>query len=183
MIELDGCSHTLEDVVAAAIAFERVQIAPSALLRMQASRRRVEAAISGAAPVDALNPGVGLLANIRLDETEIEAMQVNLIRSHCCGIGSPISTSAVRGMMLIRANVLAKGLSGIRPIVAERICDLLNHQITPIIPSRGSVGASGDLAPLAHMALVLIGEGHAEYQGNVLPAADCLNQAGFATLV
>src|SRR5258708_27074539 len=86
-------------------------------------------------------------------------------------------------MMLIRANVLAKGFSGIRPIVAERICDLLNHQITPVIPSRGSVGASGDLAPLAHMPLVLIGEGQAEYQGKILPAAECLNQAGFATLV
>ncbi len=183
MIELDGCSLTLEDVVAAAIACERVQIAPSALLRMQASRRRVEAAISGAAPVYALNTGVGLLANIRLDETEIEAMQVNLIRSHCCGVGSPLSTSVVRGMMLIRANVLAKGLSGIRPIVAERICDLLNHKITPVIPSRGSVGASGDLAPLAHMALALIGEGLAEYEGTVLPAAVCLERAGLKPLV
>ena len=89
----------------------------------------------------------------------------------------------VRGMMLIRANVLAKGLSGIRPIVAERICDLLNHRITPVIPSRGSVGASGDLAPLAHMALVLIGEGHAEYQGRVLPAAVCLEGARLKPLV
>jgi histidine ammonia-lyase len=125
---------------------------------------------------------VGLLANIRLDDSEIEAMQVNLIRSHCCGVGSPLATSVVRGMMLIRANVLAKGLSGIRPVVAERICDLLNHQITPVIPSRGSVGASGDLAPLAHMALVLIGEGQAEYQGAVLSAAVCLERAGLKPL-
>src|SRR5260370_35384969 len=99
MIDLDGCSLTLEDVVAAAIACERVQIAPSALLRMQASRRRVEAAVSGAAPVYALNTAVGLLANIRLVETEIEAMQVHLLRSHCCGVGAPLSTSVVRGMM------------------------------------------------------------------------------------
>jgi histidine ammonia-lyase len=150
---------------------------------MQASRRRVDVAMSGSTPVYALNTGVGLLANIPLDETEIEAMQVNLIRSHCCGVGSSLSTSVVRGMMLIRANVLAKGLSGIRPFVAERICDLLNHRITPVIPSRGSVGASGDLAPLAHMALVLIGEGHAEYQGRVLPAAVCLERAGLKPLV
>src|SRR5258707_4316287 len=149
---------------------------------MQASRLRVEVAMSGTTPVYALNTGVGLLANIRLDETEIEAMQVNLIRSHCCGVGSPLSASVVRGMMLIRANVLAKGLSGIRPVVAERICDLLNQQITPVIPSRGSVGASGDLAPLAHMALVLIGEGYAEYQGEVLPAAICLERAGLRPL-
>jgi histidine ammonia-lyase len=139
--------------------------------------------MSGSKPVYALNTGVGLLANIPLDPSEIEAMQVNLIRSHCCGVGPPLSTSVVRGMMLIRANVLAKGLSGIRPIVAERICDLLNHRITPVIPSRGSVGASGDLAPLAHMALVLIGEGHAEYQDRVLPATVCLERAGLKPLV
>ena len=183
MISLDGSSLTLEDVVAVGEKAARVQIAPAARLRMQASRHKVDAAMGGVTPVYALNTGVGLLANIRLDETEIEAMQINLIRSHCCGVGSPLSTSVVRGMMLIRANVLAKGLSGIRPIVAERICDLLNHQITPIIPSRGSVGASGDLAPLAHMALVLIGEGNADYQGEVLPAAECLERAGLKPLV
>jgi histidine ammonia-lyase len=183
MINIDGLSLTLEEVAAVAEKAERVRIAPTALSHMHASRHRVDAAMCGSTPVYALNTGVGLLANIRLEETEIEAMQVNLIRSHCCGVGSPLPTSVVRGMMLIRANVLAKGLSGIRPVVAERICDLLNQQITPVIPSRGSVGASGDLAPLAHMALVLIGEGHAEYQGEVLPAADCLKRAGLAPLV
>src|SRR5277367_869401 len=183
MINLDGSSLTLEDVVAVAEGVEPVQVSPDALLRMQASRRRVDAAMSSTTPVYALNTGVGLLANIRLDETEIEAMQVNLIRSHCCGVGSPLSAPVVRGMMLIRANVLAKGLSGIRPVVAERICDLLNHKITPVVPSRGSVGASGDLAPLAHMALVLIGEGHAEYEGCVLPSAVCLERAGLKPLV
>jgi histidine ammonia-lyase len=182
MIDLDGCSLTIDDVVAAAEGGEGVRIAPAALLRMESSRRRVDGAMSGTTPVYALNTGVGFLANIRLDETEIEAMQVNLIRSHCCGVGSPLPTSVVRGMMLIRANVLAKGLSGIRPIVAERICDLLNHKITPVIPSRGSVGASGDLAPLAHMALALIGEGDAEYEGKVLPAAACLERAGLKPL-
>jgi histidine ammonia-lyase len=183
MIDLDGSSLTLEDVVAIAERADLVQVAPAAILRMQASRYKVDAAMSGTTPVYALNTGVGLLANIRLDETEIEEMQVNLIRSHCCGVGAPLSTSVVRGMMLIRANVLAKGLSGIRSIVAERICDLLNQQITPVIPSRGSVGASGDLAPLAHMALVLIGEGHAEYEGDILPAATCLERAGLKPLV
>ncbi len=183
MIDLDGLSLTIEDVVAVAERAERVQIAPAALLKMQASRSRVDAAMNGTKPVYALNTGVGLLANIRLDETEIEAMQINLIRSHCCGVGSPLSTSVVRGMMLIRANVLAKGVSGIRPIVAERICDLLNHQITPVIPSRGSVGASGDLAPLAHMALALIGEGYAEYQGKVQPTAVCFEHAKLKPLV
>jgi histidine ammonia-lyase len=182
MIDLDGSSLSLEDVAAVAKKFEQVKIGPAALVRMQVSRSRVEAAMSGTTAVYALNTGVGLLANIRLDANEIEAMQVNLIRSHCCGVGSPLSASVVRGMMLIRANVLAKGVSGIRPIVAERICDLLNHGITPVIPSRGSVGASGDLAPLAHMALTLIGEGEAEYQGEILPAAVCLERAGLKPL-
>jgi histidine ammonia-lyase len=183
MIDLDGLTLRLEDVVAVAKAAEPVRIASSALKNMDDSRRRVEEAMAGSKPVYALNTGVGLLANIRLDETEIEAMQVNLIRSHCCGVGVPLDVAVVRGMMLIRANVLAKGLSGIRPIVAERICDLLNHGITPIIPSRGSVGASGDLAPLAHMALVLIGEGRAEYKGEILPASVCFTRAGLTPLV
>jgi histidine ammonia-lyase len=183
MIDLDGTSLTLDDVVAVAKGDESVRFSPTSLLRMQASRRQVDVALNSTKPVYALNTGVGLLANIRLNENEIEAMQVNLIRSHCCGVGSPLPASTVRGMMLIRANVLAKGLSGIRPIVAERICDLLNHHITPIIPSRGSVGASGDLAPLAHMALVLIGEGYAEFDGSILPAAVCLERSGLNPLV
>jgi histidine ammonia-lyase len=182
MITLDGASLTIEDVVAVAEDRERVGIAVEALDQMQRSRDRVESAMRGTKPVYALNTGVGLLANIRLEDHEIEVMQVNLIRSHCCGIGAPLPVKVVRGMMLIRANVLAKGLSGIRAVVAERICDLLNCGVTPVVPSRGSVGASGDLAPLAHMALALIGEGKAEYQGEVLDAAVCMERAGLEPL-
>ena len=182
MIILDGASLSVEDVVAVAEGHEQVRIGGDALERMRRSRDRVEGALRGTAPVYALNTGVGLLANIRLEDHEIEVMQVNLIRSHCCGVGEPLGTPVVRGMMLIRANVLAKGLSGIRAVVAERICDLLNCGITPVVPSRGSVGASGDLAPLAHMALVLIGEGRAEYQGEVLDAAVCMQRAGLKPL-
>lgn len=182
MVELNGESLTLEGVIAVAKSAEPVRIAPNASRRMQFSRDKVDAAILGTKPVYALNTGVGLLANIRLDESEIEAMQTNLIRSHCCGVGIPLPVPVVRGMMLIRANVLAKGFSGIRPVVAERICDLLNHQITPVVPSRGSVGASGDLAPLAHMALALIGEGNVDFKGEVHPAAECLERAGLKPL-
>ncbi|MGA8940199.1 MAG: histidine ammonia-lyase [Acidobacteriaceae bacterium] len=182
MITLDGASLSVDDVVAVAEGRERVSIASEALARMQGSRDLVEGAMRGTKPVYALNTGVGLLANIRLKDHEIERMQVNLIRSHCCGVGEPLPRAVVRGMMLIRANVLAKGLSGIRAVVAERICDLLNHGITPVVPSRGSVGASGDLAPLAHMALVLIGEGRAEFEGEVLDAAECMRRAGVAPL-
>jgi histidine ammonia-lyase len=182
MVVLDGRSLGVEDVVAVANRAGPVRIAAQAIQRMRASREFVEAAMGGTGPVYALNTGVGLLANIRLDESEIEQMQLNLVRSHCCGVGEPLAANVVRGMMLIRANVLAKGLSGIRPVVAERICDLLNHGITPVVPSRGSVGASGDLAPLAHMALVLIGEGFAEYRGRLLPAAECLDRANLEPL-
>lgn len=183
MLGLDGATLKIEDVVAVAQGSQSVLISLTALERMNRSRRLVDNAMAGTKPVYALNTGVGLLANIRLEENEIEAMQVNLIRSHCCGVGAPLTTSIVRGMMLIRANVLAKGYSGIRPVVGERICDLLNHGITPVIPSRGSVGASGDLAPLAHMALILIGEGRAEYRGEILPAAVCFERAGLSPLV
>ncbi len=182
MLELDGSTLSIQDVVAVAKHAAHVRIAPSALPGMRRSRSRVEAAMATAQPVYALNTGVGLLANVRLHASEIDAMQVNLVRSHCCGIGAPLSAQVVRGMMLIRANVLAKGLSGIRPVVAERICQLLVCGITPVVPSRGSVGASGDLAPLAHMALVLIGEGFAEYDGEVRPAAECLALAGLQPL-
>jgi histidine ammonia-lyase len=182
MILLDGASLKVEHVVAVAEGRGQVGIATAALEQMQRSRERVDEAMRGTKPVYALNTGVGLLANIRLADDEIERMQVNLIRSHCCGVGAPLPTRVVRGMMLIRANVLAKGLSGIRAEVAERICDLLNSGITPVVPSRGSVGASGDLSPLAHMALALIGEGRAEYQGEVLDAAVCLKRAGLTPL-
>lgn len=182
MILLDGVSLTIDEMVEVARGQAEVKLASDALLHMRQSRERVEGAMRGTKPVYALNTGVGLLANIRLEDNEIDRMQVNLIRSHCCGVGEPLPREVVRGMMVIRANVLAKGLSGIRAVVAERICDLLNHGITPVVPSRGSVGASGDLAPLAHMALVLIGEGRAEFHGEVLDAAECMKRAGITPL-
>ena len=141
MIALDGESLRVADVVGVAEGRERVRISPDALERMERSRGRVEAAMRGTKPVYALNTGVGLLANIRLEDDEIDGMQVNLVRSHCCGVGEPLPRGVVRGMMLIRANVLAKGLSGIRSVVAERICDLLNAGITPVVPSRGERGS------------------------------------------
>src|SRR4029079_19187717 len=109
---------------------------------------------------------------------DLDQLQRNVIRSHATGVGDPLERDVVRGMMLIRANVLAIRCSGIRPLVAQRLCDLLNRGVTPVVPSQGSVGASGDLAPLAHMALVLTGEGEAEYQGAVLNGGEALRRAG-----
>lgn len=182
MIQLDGASLSVEEVVAVARGNQRVSISASSIESMSISRRHAEDAMLGSQPVYALNTGVGLLANIALAAAEIEEMQINLVRSHCCGVGEPLAREVVRGLMVIRANVLAKGVSGIRPLIAERICDLLNYGITPVIPSRGSVGASGDLAPLAHMALALIGEGDVEFEGEIRPALEGLHAAGLKPL-
>jgi histidine ammonia-lyase len=181
-IALSGNELTFEQLHDVALRGEAVNLAPAAIERMNASREVVDRLVASGATAYGINTGFGKLATVRISTQQVRQLQVNLVRSHCCGVGEPLPAAVVRGMMLIRANVLAKGLSGIRPEVAQRICDLLNHQITPVIPSRGSVGASGDLAPLAHMALVLIGEGKAEYQGQRLPASVCLERAGLVPL-
>ncbi len=164
-----------------------VTITASAVAAMDRSRAVVEKLAAGDDPVYAVNTGVGLLADVRVSPDEMETLQRNVIRSHCVGVGDPLSREQVRAMMLIRANVLAKGFSGIRPVVAETLCALLNAGVTPVVPARGSVGASGDLAPLAHMALVLIGEGMANYQPRhghpeLLPATEALKRAGIHPL-
>jgi histidine ammonia-lyase len=178
MLSLDGSRLALPDVHQISTHLEPVQIAPDAIAAMQKSRAVVERLASGDAPVYAVNTGVGLLADVRVPPDELEQLQRNVVRSHACGVGEPLARAEVRAMMLIRANVLAKGFSGIRPIVAQRLCDLLNLGVTPVVPSQGSVGASGDLAPLAHIALVLIGEGEAELEGARMPGAAALQRAG-----
>ena len=182
MILLDGEHLTLENVHSVAVRGEEARIAPEASEKMLASRAVVERLAAGDAPVYGVNTGVGLLADVRIQPDELEQLQRNVVRSHACGAGEPLTAEQVRAMMLIRANVLAKGYSGIRPLIAERLCDLLNRGVTPVVPSRGSVGASGDLAPLAHMALVLIGEGEAWCNGHRLPGAEALLQANLEPL-
>ena len=165
-------------VSAVALQNEPVGIAATAVAAMQRSRSVVERLAAGDAPVYAVNTGVGLLADRRVPPADLATLQRNVVRSHCAGVGEPLGRAETRAMMLIRANVLAKGYSGIRPLVAERLCDLLNRDVTPVVPARGSVGASGDLAPLAHMALVLIGEGEAELAGSRMSGAEALKRAG-----
>src|SRR5207247_1031 len=114
-------------------------------------------------PVYGINTGFGKLSDARIDRQQIEELQLNLVRSHACGAGTPLTEAEVRGMMLCRANVLAKGFPGTRLCVVTRLVEFLNRKIHPVIPSQGSVGASGDLAPLAHLALALIGEGEAYF--------------------
>ncbi len=180
MAILDGGHLTLERVLATAEGGEEAVLAPDAVARMNQSRAVVEKLAAAAEPIYAVNTGVGQLADVRIAPAELEQLQRNVVRSHACGVGAPLGRAVVRAMMLIRANVLAKGFSGIRPVVAERLCDMLNRGVTPIVPSRGSVGASGDLAPLAHIALVLTGEGEAEFGGQRLEGGEALSRAGIA---
>jgi histidine ammonia-lyase len=184
MLTLDGNTLTIGDVVSVSRArTAEVTLAPAAVGRMESSRALIDRLADGDEPIYAVNTGVGLLANVRIPREDLDQLQRNVIRSHSAGVGDPLAREIVRAMMLIRANVLAKGVSGIRPLVAERLCDLVNCGVTPLVPSQGSVGASGDLAPLAHMALVLIGEGEAEFEGALLPGAEALARAGVEPIV
>ena len=181
-VEIDGEHLSIAEVREVAERGAPVSLAAAAITKMQASREPVERLAAGDEPIYGVNTGVGLLADIRIPRDQLDQLQLNVVRSHAAGVGPPMPSTVVRAMMLIRANVLAKGFSGIRPLVAERLCDLLNRGVTPIIPEQGSVGASGDLAPLAHMALVLIGEGEAEWRGAMRRGAEALASAGLAPI-
>jgi histidine ammonia-lyase len=182
-IEIDGDGLTLEAVEAVARgAGVRVELAPASLERIRRSRAVVERALERGDVVYGLTTGFGRLAETLIDPHRLEELQLNLIRSHACGVGPPLAVEETRAITLLRANVLAKGFSGVRPVVVERLLDLLNHGVHPVIPEQGSVGASGDLAPLSHLALVLLGEGEARYRDEVVPGAEALRGAGLAPL-
>jgi histidine ammonia-lyase len=176
-MKLSGRPLSLDDIAAVAYRRESVQIADSARARILASRKVVDDIIARDAVVYGVNTGFGKLADVRIPRAEIGALQLNLVRSHACGIGPPLSEAETRAMMLLRANVLALGFSGIRPEVIELLCKMLNHRVHPIVPEKGSVGASGDLAPLAHLALSLIAEGEAFFDGKRMDSREALKRA------
>ena len=178
LLQLDGSPLSLEEIASIALDERKVSIAKSAIAHVESSRAVVEDLVMRGGTAYGINTGFGKLSDVRIGPDQLEALQRNLIRSHACGIGDPLPVDEVRAMLLLRANVLAKGLSGVRPIVLETLVAMLNHQIHPLVPARGSVGASGDLAPLAHLALALIGEGEVFYSGERLPAATALARAG-----
>jgi histidine ammonia-lyase len=159
MIILDGSSLTIEQLLAIADRDEPVALSDAARDRVRASRAVVERRAQGDEPAYGINTGFGSFADVKIAPDALEALQLNLLRSHAAGLGHPLPARTVRATMALRANVLAKGFSGIRVETLEALIALLNHKVHPRVPSRGSVGASGDLAPLAHLALVLIGEG------------------------
>src|SRR5882724_2208492 len=171
MLELAGQPLSLANIAAIA-AGDRVLLAPSAARQMLASLRVVREVTDGDVPVYGINTGFGKLCDVKIAHGDLERLQLNLVRSHACGIGRPLSEAETRVMLALRVNTLALGYSGVRPLLAETLCDLLNAGVLPIIPEKGSVGASGDLAPLAHLALCVIGEGHAMYQGRRKPGGE-----------
>ena len=161
MIHLDGNSLTLEDLQSIAGDYARVGLHPAAAAAVDASRAVVDRHASGDAAVYGINTGFGSLAEVKIPKPALGELQRNLLRSHAAGVDEPLPVRAVRATMALRANVLAKGFSGVRRPTLDLLIAALNARVHPVVPSRGSVGASGDLAPLAHLALVLIGEGYA----------------------
>ncbi len=176
-IVLNGNDLTFNQLYAAAFRHESVSLSPEAVARMKGSRAVVDQLVASGKTAYGINTGFGKLASVRISTEQVRQLQVNLVRSHACGVGTPLSEPETRAMILLRANALAKGLSGARPVVVETLCAMLNAGVHPVIPSQGSVGASGDLAPLAHLAQVAIGEGEALYKGEKLSGADALKRA------
>jgi histidine ammonia-lyase len=178
MLELNGQSLSLEEVAAVARGAERVRLAEAARGRVAAARAVVERIVAEGRVVYGVNTGFGKLSDYSIPREELRELQLNLVRSHSCGVGQPLSMDETRAMMLLRANVLALGYSGARPVVVETLIEMLERDVVPVVPEKGSVGASGDLAPLAHLALAVIGEGEAFYQGERMTGAEALGRAG-----
>jgi histidine ammonia-lyase len=176
-VVLTGNDLTFEQLYDVALGGNKVSLAPAAIERMKASRGVVDRVVASGATAYGITTGFGKLASVRISPEQVRQLQVNLVRSHASGVGPPLSEPETRAMMLLRANALAKGLSGIRALVVETLCAMLNAGVHPVIPSQGSVGASGDLAPLAHLAHVVIGEGRAAYQGRVLEGGEAMRHA------
>ncbi|MEP7040828.1 MAG: histidine ammonia-lyase [Chloroflexota bacterium] len=180
---LTGRALTVAGLASVAREGRQVALDHDAAERMRASRAVIERLVAEGETVYGVTTGFGDLANVRIEPDQVAELQRNLVRSHTAGVGAPLPEDVVRAMLLLRANALAIGLSGVRPELAELLCGMLNASVHPVIPSRGSVGASGDLAPLAHLAAVLIGEGEADTPNGPMSGAYALRGAGLAPLV
>ena len=171
MLSLNGQPITIQEIAEVAYGRMRVTLSAEARHRVEQARHVVEKIVAEGRTVYGVNTGFGKLSDVSIKSHELRDLQLNLVRSHSCGLGKPLSEPESRAMLLLRANVLATGFSGARPLVIETLISMLDQGVTPVIPEKGSVGASGDLAPLAHLAATAIGEGEAFYQGERLPGA------------
>jgi histidine ammonia-lyase len=183
-LHINGNDLTLSDVREVALNQQPVLLDPDARAAVHRARAIVDSLVANNRVSYAITTGVGKLSDVRIEGSQIREMQVNLVRSHAVGVGEPLSIAETRAMMLLRANSLSKGYSGVRAETIDALCTMLNRGVTPMVPSQGSVGASGDLAPLAHLALALIGEGEClNAEGKRIPTADALKAAGIEPLV
>ena len=181
-IQIDGEHLDFAQLYRVVFEGANVELTEQARVRMLASRAVIERLIASDQAVYGVNTGFGKMASVRISREQIGELQVNLVRSHACGVGAALREHETRAMLLLRANAIAKGFSGVRPVVAETLCAMLNSGVHPVIPSQGSVGASGDLAPLAHLAQVAIGEGEANLRAHKISGGDALRTAGIAPL-
>jgi histidine ammonia-lyase len=176
MITLTGESLTLEQMKDVLYRKQKVNASDKSMEAVQKSREAVERIVAESRVVYGITTGFGKFSDVLIDKDDVQDLQLNLIRSHACGIGEPFPEVVAKAMVLLRANALLKGYSGIRPLVIEKLLELVNKDIIPVIPQQGSLGASGDLAPLSHLALVLIGEGEVFYKGNRMDSLEALQQ-------
>jgi histidine ammonia-lyase len=175
---INGTHLTRKDFHQVVLEGRRVALSPQARRAMKRSRNLIEKLIAEKKVVYGVTTGVGSLSTEHIEPAKVRVLQLNVVRSHACGVGEPLSEAETRGLLLLRANTLARGLSGVRPALVELLCDFLNHRVHPVVPEKGSVGASGDLAPLAHVALALVGEGEVVFRGRRTSAAAALKSIG-----
>ncbi|MCG0276236.1 MAG: histidine ammonia-lyase [Thermosediminibacteraceae bacterium] len=180
---INGENLTIEDVIKVAIKGEKVELSAEAIEKIEHSRKYVEKVLERGEVIYGVTTGFGKFCNVAISSEDTRKLQINLIRSHSVGVGDYFPEEIVRAMMLLRANALAKGYSGVRLSTIMTLIEMLNKGVTPLVPSQGSLGASGDLVPLAHMVLVMIGEGEAFFEGRVLPGRKALELAGIKPLI
>ncbi|MCV9885596.1 histidine ammonia-lyase [Metabacillus halosaccharovorans] len=176
MITLNGQNLTFQSLQKIIIGREKVSYTEESMKKVIESRKAVEHIVSKGKIVYGITTGFGKFSDVFIDKDNVENLQLNLIRSHACGVGDPFPEEVSRAMILLRANALLKGFSGVRPVIIERLLDLVNAEIHPVIPQQGSLGASGDLAPLSHLALCLLGEGEVFYKGKRMPSIEALSK-------
>lgn len=182
MITLTGNTLTLQEIKEVLFNGQKVRASEESMEAAQKSREAVERIVSDKRVIYGINTGFGKFSDVLIDQEDVQDLQLNLIRSHACGVGEPFPEVVARAMVLLRANALLKGYSGIRPMVIERLIELVNKHIIPVIPQQGSLGASGDLAPLSHLALVLVGEGEVFYKGSRMDALTALQMEGISPI-
>jgi len=178
LIFIDGNNLTIEDVYAVAVNNEKIGITDDTIKRVLTSQKKLRNLIAKGGMIYGINTGFGSLLNVKISPSDVLDLQKNLIRSHSSGTGLPLEREYVRAMMVVRLNSLCKGYSAVSPDLIKHTMEFLNRDITPVVPRYGSVGASGDLAPLAHVALTLMGEGKVLFKGETVPSSEALKETG-----